>query len=62
MKFVRYQMQNAGERLGILNEEESWVYPLTAFGMEYETMEDLIKKISREDMQRLSVFIALPIR
>ena len=60
MKFVRYQMQNAGERLGILNEEESWVYPLTAFGMEYETMEDLIKKISREDMQRLSACVYCP--
>lgn len=58
MKLVRYQTcrdtKDTGARLGILNQEETWVYPLTAFGMDYETVEEMIRKSSWEEMQQLS--------
>ncbi len=58
MKLVRYQTcrgtKDTGARLGILNQEETWVYPLTAFGMDYENVEEMIRKSSREEMQQLS--------
>ena len=37
MKFVTY-LDGKKERVGVLNEDETWVYPLRAFGMPYESM------------------------
>lgn len=45
MKFVRYQTEDRGARLGILNQEENWVYPLAAFGLDVETMEEMIGRL-----------------
>lgn len=60
MKFVRYQQGDAGAKLGILNGEETWVYPLAAFGLGYGAMEALIGQISPEEMQCLREGVCLP--
>lgn len=53
MKFVRFRTEDAGVRLGVFNGEESWVYPLSAFGLGFETMEEMIGRISARQMQCL---------
>ena len=46
MKFVTY-LDGKKERVGVLNEDETWVYPLRAFGMPYESMQEVVEKMSR---------------
>lgn len=60
MKFVRYQAGCAGAQLGILNETEEQVYPLKSFGVDGDTMEDIIGVIGDEEMQRLQKGTVLP--
>ena len=43
MKLLSYKVDRK-EFLGILNEDETWVYPITAAGMEYPSMLDIIKE------------------
>lgn len=42
MKFVRYQVGCAAAQLGIVNATEEQIYPLKAFGVDGETMEEII--------------------
>ena len=42
MKFVTY-LDGKKERVGVLNEDETWVYPLMAFGMPYESMQEVVE-------------------
>ncbi len=53
MKLVTYQLERFSASLGIMNHEETWIYPLKSFEIEYDTMEALIREISEGEMQRL---------
>ena len=40
MKILTYEVEGR-IRLGIWNREETWIYPVESFGMEYRQMEKL---------------------
>lgn len=50
MKILTYQVDEK-VRLGFLSENEKWVYPADAAGMEYRDMKALIKGISDSEIQ-----------
>lgn len=50
MKILTYQIDEK-MRLGFLSEDEKWVYPADAAGMEYRNMKALIKGISDSEIQ-----------
>lgn len=50
MKILTYQIDEK-ERLGFLSEDEKWVYPADAAGLEYSDMKELIKGISASEIQ-----------
>lgn len=60
MKFVRYQVGCAAAQLGIVNAAEEQIYPLKAFGVDGETMEEIIGVMGDEEMQRLQKGMHLP--
>ncbi len=53
MKLVTYQLEPFPASLGVMNLDETWIYPLRSFEIEYDTMETLIREISEGEMQRL---------
>ena len=57
MKFVTY-LDGKKERVGVLNEDETWVYPLRAFGMPYESMQEVVEKMSRAEKELLEYITA----
>lgn len=59
MKFVNYKIDGIGAKPGIMNAEETWIYPLNAFDMDYETMDALIPGVSDSELQRLAHSIHL---
>lgn len=59
MKFVTYQIDRFSAQLGIINAEETFIYPLKSFEVEYETMQELIVHISEGEMQRLAYSLQL---
>lgn len=54
MKFVTY-LDGKKERVGVLNEDETWVYPLRAFGMPYESMQEVVEKMSRAEKELIGI-------
>lgn len=52
MKLVTFQVEQK-VRVGVLSKDESWVFPIEAFGMEYKTMQALIKEACESEVQLL---------
>ena len=46
MKLLTY-IVGKKEMVGVLNQEETWVYPVSAAGMDYTDMKDLIRNIEK---------------
>lgn len=55
MKLVTY-LDSQKEKVGVINSEGTWVYPLTAFGMAYESMEEAVEKLTNAEKELLSVY------
>jgi len=53
MKIVTFEVAGK-KKLGILNTDGQWVYPLECFGMEYKRMEDAIEELSDSEIQLLN--------
>ena len=50
MKFVTYMV--SGRMLtGVLNPEETWVYPISAAGMEYGSMAEMIRHAGASELE-----------
>ncbi len=58
MKLVTYQIERFPVSLGVLNRDETFIYPLRSLEIDYHTMQELIVKASEGEMQRTC---ALPI-
>lgn len=52
MKFVTYEIEHK-RRLGVINRDETWIYPLRSLDMDYKTMQELIEGISESEKQLL---------
>ena len=52
MKLLAYEVDKRSF-LGVLNEDETWVYPVSAAGMEYRSMNDLIREAGPSEMEML---------
>lgn len=50
MKILTYQIDDK-ERLGFLSSDGEWVYPVESAGMDYTTMQELIKGVSGSELQ-----------
>ena len=46
MKLVTY-LDGKKERVGVINDDETWVYPLRSLGMPYESMQEVVEKMSK---------------
>ena len=54
MKLVTYQLERERRsRIGVLNQDESWVYPVKSIGVDYDEMEKLIEEIGESELQLL---------
>ena len=56
MKFLTY-IVGKKEMVGVLNLEETWVYPVSAAGMDYTDMKDLIREIGPSEMEMLNYIV-----
>ena len=52
MKFVTYEIEHK-RRLGVINRDRTWIYPLRSLDMDYKTMQELIEGISESEKQLL---------
>ena len=52
MKFVTYEIEHK-RRLGVINRDGTWIYPLRFLDMDYKTMQELIEGISESEKQLL---------
>ena len=52
MKFVTYEIEHK-RRLGVINRDGTWIYPLRSLDMDYKTMQELIEGISESETQLL---------
>ena len=52
MKLLTYAI-NKKELTGVLNREGTFVYPLSAAGMEYRTMKEVIREIGPSELELL---------
>lgn len=52
MKLLTY-VAGKKELVGVLNQEETWVYPVSAAGMDYKNMKDLIRETGPSEMEML---------
>lgn len=53
MKLVTY-VTDGKEKVGVISRDEMHVYPVGLAGLEYDTMNELIRGISRAEMERLN--------
>lgn len=53
MKILTYEVEGR-KKVGIWNREETWIYPLESFGMEYRDMQSVIEGISDSEIQLLN--------
>lgn len=53
MKFVTFE-KNSKEQAGILNFQETHIYPVSALGLSYQTMNELIQNITPEEKSFLA--------
>jgi len=56
MKLLTYVVGKK-EMIGVLNQEETWVYPVSAAGMDYTDMKDLIREIGPSEMEMLQYIL-----
>ncbi len=54
MKLVTYQIERFPVSLGVLNRDETFIYPLSSLEIDYHTMQELIVKASEGEMQRIA--------
>ena len=52
MKLITYEIEQK-VRLGVLSQDEEWVYPLRAFDVDYASMQELIARVSESELQLL---------
>ena len=52
MKLLAYEVDKRSF-LGVFNENETWAYPISAAGMEYRSMKDLIREAGPSEMEML---------
>ncbi len=52
MKLLTYVI-NKKELVGALNQDETWVYPVSAAGMDYTDMRDLIREMSASELEMM---------
>jgi 2-keto-4-pentenoate hydratase/2-oxohepta-3-ene-1,7-dioic acid hydratase in catechol pathway len=52
MKLLTYEIDRK-ERVGVLSPDEQWVYPISAAGMEYKTMKEMIREIGDSEKEML---------
>ena len=52
MKLLAYTVDKK-RFLGVLNQDETWAYPISAAGMEYRTMKELIREIGPSEKEML---------
>lgn len=52
MKLLTYGIDRR-ERVGVLSQDEAWVYPITAAGMEYRSMKEMIREIGESEKEML---------
>ena len=50
MKLIHYQVEFK-TYLGVLSQDEEWVFPLSMMGIEYTEMEELICQITDSQLQ-----------
>ena len=50
MRLVTYQLEYK-TKLGVLNRDGDWIYPLASLGIDYVDMQDLIEHMSESEMQ-----------
>ncbi|MCI8536014.1 MAG: fumarylacetoacetate hydrolase family protein [Hungatella sp.] len=53
MKILTYEVDSR-KKLGIWNKEETWIYPIESFGMEYRKMQEVIESISDSEIHLLN--------
>ena len=56
MKLLTY-IVGKKEMIGVLNQEETWVYPVLAAGMDYTDMKNLIREIGPSEMEMLQYIL-----
>lgn len=59
MKVLTYEVDHKN-KLGVLSEDGSWVYPLTAAEMEYKDMQQMIEGISDSEIQYMEYLLKQP--
>ena len=59
MKLLAYEVDKR-PFLGVFNENETWAYPISAAGMEYRSMKDLIREAGPSEMETWSTEPELP--
>ena len=53
MKILTYEVDDR-KKLGIWNQDQTWIYPIESFGMEYQKMQEVIKEISESEIHLLN--------
>lgn len=53
MKLLTYTVDRK-ELVGVLNQDETFVYPISAAGMEYRTMKEVIREIGPSELEMLA--------
>ncbi len=53
MKIVTFEVEGK-QKLGILNKDEQWIYPIDSFGMDYKEMQEAIVEMSESEIQLLN--------
>ena len=55
MKLVTY-LDGKKERVGVINDDETWVYPLRSLGMSYESMQEVVEKMSKAEKELIGIY------
>ena len=50
MKLLTYEVDGK-ERVGVLSRDEAWVCPISAAGMDYRTMKELIRECGPSELE-----------
>ena len=55
MKLVTY-LDGKKERVGVINDDETGVYPLRSLGMPYESMQEVVEKMSKAEKELIGIY------
>ena len=55
MKLVTY-LDGKKERVGVINDDETWVYTLRSLGMPYESMQEVVEKMSKAEKELIGIY------